>query len=193
MSQLEVSLREIQTTVRGNLGPYYAEPTLEIKGTIRSGNDHQVGLACIQLDVRLATPHLISLSRVPIFIINIPKKTDDPKEFNAFFSLSLNSSNVVHELIKSMDRGCDDRISFDIQLSGFSTDLNNNFENINFNRTSHTIEFHVVDYISLLSKYYNNLSWILISRDTYSLLKGIADKKGYISLDEVIKDLINTN
>jgi hypothetical protein len=194
MSQLEVSLNEIKTTVRGSLRPYYAEPTLEIKGTIRSGNDQQVGLASIQFDVRLIdTPNLTSLSKFQLFIINIPKKSDDSKEFNAFFSFGLNSANAIHDMIKSMERGYDDRIVFDIQLSGFSIGLNNNFENISFNQTSHNLEFHVVDYISLLSKYYNNLSWILISRDTYSLLKGIADKKGLISMDEIIKDLIDTN
>lgn len=98
-------------------------PTLEIKGTVRSGDDHQVGFACIRCDVRLTNPRMISLATIPVFVINIPKRPDDPKEFNILFSFGLDSSNAVHNLIKSMNLGLTDKINFNIQLSGFSTGL----------------------------------------------------------------------
>jgi hypothetical protein len=134
---------------------------------------------------------MISLATIPTFIINIPKRPDDPKEFNILFSFSLNSSNAVHNLIKSMHLDLKDKINFNIQLSGFSTGLTNSFENINFTRTDQSIDLHVVDYMTLVSTYYNDLSWIPVSRDTYSMIKRIADSKGSISIDEVLRNIID--
>jgi len=42
----------------------------------------------------------------------------------------------------------------------------------------------------MISAYYRKLTWIAISRETFLELKKLLDEKGYVSYDEVIKELL---
>jgi predicted CopG family antitoxin len=42
----------------------------------------------------------------------------------------------------------------------------------------------------MISSYYRNITWIAISRETFLELKKLLDEKGYVSYDELIKELL---
>ncbi len=184
MPELEIRIQRVEP-----LYDKYAEPTVKFVGDITNRMNDRVFLTYLQCRISLRDKGII-LRTVPLCVENIP--LNQTKNFEIVFSFSIDSSNVIHDLLKQQEL---EDVIFTISFNGFclfgpqaqGQPLNSIQERV---QGTQEIGLPVDKYRRLLSTYYRDMAWISVSRETYHKLRDLMNKKGTTTLDELVRDII---
>ena len=168
----------------------YAAPTIKFSGQAVNKAGDLMHFCYLSCDVSLKATTELILGSAPVVIA--PLLQNQPKNFEFVFSFTIDANNVIHEMMKKQEL---EDVFFKLNLKGFW--LHGPPGGQPPFSSSNTPSFHceiglpVDKYRRLLSTYYRNLSWVSVSRETYSLLTDLMNKKGFTSMDELMKSLIS--
>jgi len=115
--------------------------------------------------------------------------TDKERELSENFALTMDINNAMSEYLKAIE-GEDITFKLIFKTQYQFTSYSGSYLSSKFYGDREFIErraaLPVDKWKRLLSTFYRNITWIAISRETYSLLKEKADREG-LTLDEVIR------
>jgi len=181
-------------------------PTIEISLRLTNRTSEQVLLAILQYEVYLAEqatqhgarPTITAQDRFltsGIVAIN-NMSAGQTREVKIQIPLTIDLNNAIYEQLLALEK---EDIVFKLRFYGTnifrSGSSQPNVAPITFYGTGNQIVLEAglstERWRRMISTYYRNLTWIAISRETFLKLKKLLDEKGYVSYDEVIKELLS--
>jgi len=184
-SQIEIRVQRVEP-----LYEEYAEPTIRFVGDITNRSNDRVLLVYLNCEISLKDKGIV-LGTVPLVIDNL--SPNQQKELKISFSFSIDSNNVIHDLLKQQEL---EDVVFELNFSGFclkhptsGSQYLSNLNSVAIN-ISQEIGLPVDKYRRLLSTYYRDIAWISVSRETYNKLKDLMNSEGATTLDELISKII---
>jgi len=181
-------------------------PTIEISLRLTNRTGEQVLLAILQYEVYLAEqatqrgarPAITAQDRFLtsgiVTMNNMP--AGQTREVKIQIPLTIDLNNAIYEQLLALEK--EDIV---LKLRFYGTNIfrsgssQPNVAPITFHGTGNQIvleaSLSTERWRRMISAYYRNLTWIAISRETFLKLKKLLDEKGYVSYDEVIKELLS--
>lgn len=109
--------------------------------------------------------------------------------------LSIDLNNVIHEKFLALEA---EDLIFKLKFSGIyfyrSGSAPHSVSPITFYGSTATVihetSLSIEKWRRMISSYYRNLTRLAVSSGTYAELKKVMEEKGYISFDELIRDLL---
>ena len=185
MPSLELTMIKADPLYEG-----YASPAVKFSAqAVNKASDH-IHFCYLSCNVYLKAAKQLMLGSTPIVMTGLGP--NQPRDVEFTFSFDIDANNAIHDVVKQPElEDVPFRLHFIGSLlfgppgqpSASSTDAS-------FERE---IGLPVDKYRRLLSTYYRDLSWISVSRDTYSQLKDLMNKSGLASMDELIQQLIGSS
>lgn len=182
MPNLDIRIQKVEP-----LYDKYASSTIRFIGDITNRANDRVFMVYLQCEIRLKDIE-ITLGTIPVTVANLsPNQT---KNFEIIFSFSIDSNNVIHDLLKQQEL---EDVNFILTFRGFCLFGPQGQPPHNIQDNIYAIQetgLPVDKYRRLLSTYYRDIAWISVSRETYHKLRNLMDKKGATTLDELISIII---
>jgi len=181
-------------------------PIIEITLRVTNRVGEPVDLAMLQYEVYLAkhptqrgvrptiTVEDRFLTSGLVVVNNMP--AGQSREAKIQIPLTIDLNNAIYEDLLALER---EDIVFKLKFYGTylfkpSGSAPHNVAQITFYGTSVQVvleaSLSVEKWRKMISSYYRNITWIAISRETFLELKKLLDEKGYVSYDELIKELL---
>jgi hypothetical protein len=137
------------------------------------------------------------LKSVQIFVDNITVG-GSPKDAKVLVPLTIDLNNAIYEKLLTLET---EDIVFKLKFTGVcffgSGSVSSNIfyssrPELPPPRPEFIVEasLGVEKWKRMISSYYKKLTWLPISRETYAELEKLVKEKGYLSFDELIKDLL---
>jgi len=129
------------------------------------------------------------LKSVQIFVDNIT--VEGSKDIKVLVPLTIDLNNAIYEKLLTLET---EDIMFKLKFTGVcffgSGSISSNI--FYSSRPEFIVEasLGVEKWKRMISSYYKKLTWLPISRETYAELEKLVKEKGYLSFDELIKDLL---